>query len=243
MFCDWLEAYRPAILALLAGQSPYMMTGARFANAPWTLLPLIPFALLPEQIGIWLLILASVLSFYFVAYRLGASPIALIAFVLSPFVVRCLWYGQIDWLPLLGVVMPPWLGLFFIATKPQVCGLVALYWLAEAWKTHTIVRTFMPVAIVTLLSFIPFGLWPLKAFELGAAYPYPALWPWSLLLSAALLLVSQIRKDKTLAAAGSPLAASYAQLHSFVSILLPLMRYQWLMVAAVAALWLAEVVR
>jgi hypothetical protein len=243
MFCDWLEAFRPAALALLSGHSPYTMMGARFANAPWTLLPLIPLALLPAQIGTWLLILVSALSFAFVAYRFGASHVTMITFVLSPFVVRCLWYGQIDWLPLLGVVMPPWLGLFFIAVKPQVCGLVAPYWLVEAWKARAVIKTFAPITIVTLLSFIPFGIWPAKMLELSAAYPTQSLWPWSIALSVALLIVAWKRKDKTLSAAASPLAASYAQPNSFASILLPLLRYQWLMVAAVVVLWIAEFVK
>jgi hypothetical protein len=154
-----------------------------------------------------------------------------------------MWYGQVDWLPLLGVVMPPWLGLFFIVTKPQVCGLVALYWMVEAWKAGTVIKTFAPITIVTLLSFIPFGIWPAKMFELSAAYPHQALWPLSIVMSVALLIVAWKRKDKTLSASASPLAASYAQSNSFASILLSLLRYKWLMVAVVIALWIAEFIQ
>ena len=236
---DWVYAYRPATLALLAGQSPYTITSEKFANAPWALIPLIPFALLPAWLGWLLLVMVSMAAFAFVAWRLGASHIAAIAFVLSPMAVSCMYYGQIDWLPLLGVIMPPWLGLFFVAIKPQTCGLIALYWLVEAWKAGTVIRTFAPVTIVTLLSFIPFGLWPMQA----ARFPQNnGFWPWSLILSIALLIASQVRKDKTFSVVASPLASPYIRLHSFIGILLPLLRYRWLMVATVAVLWLSRFV-
>lgn len=237
---DWTMAYRPAALAMLSGHSPYLITTERFANAPWALFPLIPLAVLPIEWGRFILVLISLAAFAFVAYKLRATPIAMIAFLLSPFVFRCLWYGQIDWLPLLGIVMPPWIGLFFIATKPQVCGLVALYWLAEAWRAGTIIKTFTPVTIATVVSFGAFGFWPASAAAFGRM---GAMWPWSIALSVALLFVAYKRKDKTPAAAASPLASPYAQLHSFASVLLPLMRYQWLMVAAVVLLWIAEFVK
>lgn len=235
---DWTLAYRPACLALLSGHSPYLITTERFANAPWALLPLIPLAVLPMEWGRLLLILVSLAAFAFVAYRLGARPVTMIAFLLSPFVFRCLYYGQIDWLPLLGIVFPPWLGLFFIAVKPQVCGLVALYWLVEALKAGAVIKMFAPVTIATLVSFGVFGFWPARTAEFGRL---GAMWPWSIALSIALLVIAYRHKDKTLAAAASPLASPYAQMHSFASVLLPLMCHQWFMVATVVALWLAEV--
>ena len=237
---DWQFAYRPAALALLSGHSPYDITTERFTNAPWGLFPLIPLAVLPVEWGRLLLILISLAAFAFVAYKLKATPIAMIAFLLSPFVFRCLWYGQIDWIPLLSILMPPWLGLFFIAVKPQVCLFVVAYWLAEAWKAGMIIKTFTPVTIATLVSFAMFGFWPANAAVFGRA---GAMWPWSIALSVALLFVAYKRKDKTAAAAASPLASPYAQLHSFIGILLPLMRYQWLMVLAVVLLWIAEFVK
>ena len=38
---DWHGVFRPATLALLAGESPYGVEG--FYSPPWTLLPLLPF--------------------------------------------------------------------------------------------------------------------------------------------------------------------------------------------------------
>jgi hypothetical protein len=142
-------------------------------------------------------------------------------------------------MPLLGVVLPPWLGLFFIAVKPQTCGLVAIYWLYEAWKAGTIIKTFTPVTIATLVSFGAFGFWPMQVTQFGWINP---LWPGSILLSVAMLFLSIHRKDKTQAAAASTLMSPYVRIASYSSLLLPLMRYQWFMVAVVIALWLVRMI-
>jgi len=236
---DWVFAFRPAIMALLAGQSPYSLHGYQFVNAPWALLPLLPLALLPEWAGYLALIAISLCAFGFIAYRLKAAPLAMVAFLLSPFVLRCLYMGQIDWLPMIGVVLPPQIGLIFIATKPQTCGIVALYWLIEAAKRRTVIRTFAPVAIITALSFIPFGFWPGKMNGFGVTN---ALWPFSIALSVALFVMAYIRRDKNTAAAASPLISPYAQPHSFAVMLLPFMRHSALMIMAVVASWIVEVV-
>lgn len=45
---DWRDTYRPAALAIVSGRSPYNVD--IYFAAPWALLPLAPFALLPETI-------------------------------------------------------------------------------------------------------------------------------------------------------------------------------------------------
>jgi hypothetical protein len=127
---DWIDTYRPATLALLSGKSPYSVD--IFFIAPWELIPLIPLALLPENIGRAILLLLGISSFAFTAYRLGAKPSSLIAFLLSPPVAHCLLNSNIEWLPLLGFIMPPRIGLFFITIKPQIGISVGLFWLVEA---------------------------------------------------------------------------------------------------------------
>ena len=238
--CDWIWAFRPATLALLAGQSPYLIMSEKFYNAPWALIPLIPIALLPDMLGCMVIILVSVFAFGFSAYRFKARPVAMIAFVLSPFVMRCIWNGNIDWLPLLGLTLPPWLGLFFIATKPQTCGLVAIYWLIEAWKSGTVIRTFAPVVVATLLSFVLYGPWPLRA---AGAVQTNQLWPMSIVASVVLFVVAYARKDIVYSAAASPFLSPYAWTHSFSVVLLPLLRYQWVMVTVTVVLWIIEVAK
>lgn len=193
---DWVYAFRPAVWLLLHGQSPYAGTVEPFVNAPWTLVPLLPFALLPEPYGLLALGAVSLFAFWYIAVRLHAKQIALIAFLLSPWVLRCIWMGQIDWLPLLGILLPPQVGLFFVATKPQTAGVLALYWLYESWKAKTIIRTFAPVTVVMLLSFAVFGFWPAHARALEITN---FAWPWTIVTSVAMLYLAHLSKDTKIA--------------------------------------------
>jgi len=50
---DWRDAYRPAVLNLLAGQSPCGLSTTRlFLNGPWILILLIPLAVSPPQLDL-----------------------------------------------------------------------------------------------------------------------------------------------------------------------------------------------
>lgn len=108
---DWTEVYRPAALSLLKGQNPYDIPG--YYNPPWTLLFLIPFAVLPEPVGRGLLFVLTLVIVAIVAIRLGANRVSLIVFLCSPPVLQGLLDSNVDWLALLGFILPPRLGLFF----------------------------------------------------------------------------------------------------------------------------------
>src|SRR5262245_62932909 len=71
---DWKNTYRPAALAVAHGRSPY--TVEIYYAAPWAVIPLIPFALLPERFGYVLFFLFGLSTFTFIAYKLGAKPIS-----------------------------------------------------------------------------------------------------------------------------------------------------------------------
>ena len=84
---DWRLTYRPATLALLRGGNPYALEvspQAPFFAAPWGLLPLIPLALLPVEVGRALLLVISLAAFAYTAKKLGAGVVAMVAFLLSP---------------------------------------------------------------------------------------------------------------------------------------------------------------
>src|SRR5574342_225013 len=102
---DWHGSFRPATLELIHGRTPYSAYG--FYHAPWGLIPLIPLVLLPESIGRAILVVCALVSYAFVARRLGAKPVAIVALLLSPPVFHELLNGNLDWLAVLGFVMPP----------------------------------------------------------------------------------------------------------------------------------------
>ena len=145
---DWQYTFYHAARMLLTGHNPYLVP--TFNNPPWTLLPLIPFALLPESIGTTFYFVFSVLAYAFVAHKLQARPLAFVAFMLSSPVLYGLYRLNIDALVLVGFVLPAPIGLFFVMMKPQMGMAMAMYWLVQAWKTGGIKKvalTFGPVVI------------------------------------------------------------------------------------------------
>jgi hypothetical protein len=242
---DWSQTYRPAILALFSGQSPYQ---AGLNNPPWALVPLIPMALLPVRIARAVLFLVGLASFAYVPYRLGAKPVAVAAFLLSPPVIHDLFFGNINWLSLLGFIMPPMPGLFFVTTKPQVGSVVALFWLVEAWRkggVRQVFRTFWPVSLALLLSFALFGFWPYRfSVVLDHAQTLNhSLWPSSIPVGLALLVASLRRRDIRFAMAASPCLSPYVLLYAWSGALVALSPLAVETVTAVAGFWLLVILR
>lgn len=237
---DWVHVFQPAARALLRWQSPYTVEG--YFNAPWSLLPLLPLAVLPDNWGYASLVLFSLIAFTYTAYRLGAKPLAMIALLLSPPVIHDLLNGNIDALVVLGFVFPPQIGLFFLLIKPQIGIAVALFWLIEAWrqnKLKEILRVFTPCGLVFLGSFLIYGFWPIRfGIEIGLWWN-ASLWPVSIPVGIVLVVAAIRRRQIRFAMAASPCFSPYVLLHSWVGALLALVAQTPEFIAAVFGLWLA----
>jgi hypothetical protein len=241
---DWAYVFRPTALAFISGRSPYTVEG--FFNPPWTLIPLIPFALLPENVGRTLLIFVGLAAFFYVGKRLGGSKTAILALLLSPPVLHGMLNGNIDWLALLGVVLPPQLGLFFLSMKPQIGAAIAFFWFIEAWREggwRQTGRVFTPILLAFILSILLYGAWPLRAKVEVGLWWNASLWPMSLPLGM-VLLVTAIRKRQLAYAMGaSPCFAPYILLHSWVVAIFAIIQSTPETVAAVVGLWVLVVLR
>jgi hypothetical protein len=241
---DWHKAFRPAARELVSGRSPYNVDG--YFNAPWALLPLIPLALLPENVGRAIAFVVSLAALTFTAHRLGARPLAIAVLLVSPPVMHGLLNGNIDWLAAIGFVLPPQIGLFFITVKPQMGIAVGIFWMVEAYRKdgwREVMRVFGPITVAMLLSFVLFGLWPLRFERELDLWWNASLWPTSIPVGLA-LLVSAVRKGKIEYAMGaSPCLAPYVLLHSWVGALLAIVASLPEMVAAVIGLWILVVIR
>jgi hypothetical protein len=241
---DWRISFRPAALTLLSGESPY--DKVYIIHAPWALLMLAPFALLPENVGRVLLLFCGLASYAYIAHRLGAKPIAIIFLLISPVVLHMLLNGNIDWLASFGFILPPQIGLFFIAIKPQIGIAVAPFWLVEAWRQggwKQVLLTFAPFTVVLLLSFAIFGLWPLGAVEVTGVYFNASLWPLSIPVGLA-LFVTAIRKRKIkYAMAASPCLSPYGLFYSWTGVLLAIIASVPETIAAVVGLWILVAIR
>jgi hypothetical protein len=237
---DWECVYRPASRDLVLTGNPYRIAGEGFLNAPWVLLPLIPLAFLPVNIGYAILTVVGLGCFAYAAYKFGARPIALAAFILSPPVIHSLLQGNIDWLILLGFVLPPQLGLLLVAIKPQMGSVVALFWLVEAFRKggwREAVRVFWPVTVALLISFLIYGLWPLH-FERELNHWWNAsLFPASIPVGVGLLVASLRKRSIGYAMGASPCLSPYVLLHAWSGALMAIVSLPYETLAVVAALW------
>jgi hypothetical protein len=238
---DWRDTYRPATLNLLHGQSPY--TTEIFFAAPWSLLPLIPLSILPMEIGRAVLIVVSLFAYAYVSYSLGARGISFIAFLISPPVIINLLNGNIDWLPLVGFILPPKWGLFFVLIKPQIGIGVAVFWVIEAWrdgKMASVWRMCWPVTLTTIISFLVFGLWPLRfsgSLEIIREYN-TSLWPASLPIGLGLMVAALRTRNIRFAMCASPCFSPVVLLHAWGGALVSLSKLRFELLAVVIGLWI-----
>jgi hypothetical protein len=245
---DWFSTQRPATLNVLRGRSPYeinVLPGhdslSYFYNPPWTVIPLIPLAALPPALGRAVFVAAGVLAYGYTVYKMGASPLATILFLLSPPVLMGLWNANIDWLVLLGFVLPPQIGLFFVTVKPQMGIAVVVFWLAQALRKGGVreaVRVFWPITLATAASFVLFGLWPLDILRAPVGEGFNAsFWPMSIPVGLVALAVAIRQERIEFAVAASPCFATYLTFHSWVGAVAALARSDLYMALAVAGLY------
>lgn len=238
---DWSVVWRPCVYLMLGGQSPYQ--NAWFFGPPWALFPLLPLALLPETVGRFLLLALCFFSFAYAGLKLGAGKVTLSLFLLSPLVLLSLHNGNLDGLVLLGAVLPPWIGLFFLTIKPQIGFVLILFIAVDYYRRGGLLhlaRAFAPISFAFLLSLILYGPWFLRmATAHGPLAPNNAsLIPLSLPFGLALTVASlRLRRDKMALAAG-PLLAPYISIQSYSVCLAALFAYPIELAVTVGGLWI-----
>lgn len=154
---EWYN-YRQAIFSGFQGAQGV-------ANPPYTAVLLYPLGLLPPALGGELFIVINVLAVALACKLVGGNRWGVL--LSFPF-VWLVWYAQIDGLVALGVGLgywaiqhekPYWVGVscLLLGIKPQVGGILALYYL---WKAASARALVLP-SLVALISFIAFGFWPI----------------------------------------------------------------------------------
>jgi hypothetical protein len=207
---DWRLTYAAA-----SGhwRDPYSVPS--FTNPPW-IMALLPHAWLPVQWGNAVnLVLNITLVLAVIARFRGGWPLMALVFTSPPFLdlVRT---NNVDWIPLLALLLPaPW-GLPLLALKPQALGGVALIW----WKrSRSRLRLLAPLAAVVLLSFLVWGFWPGRLWSPQNTVWNFAPWPFGLPLGAYMLYRAYRSDDAFLAAAASPFLVPYIAPYSVAGLL------------------------
>jgi hypothetical protein len=154
--------------------------------------------------------------------------------------------GNIDWLAVLGFVMPPWLGVFFLMIKPQV-GLAAIGFIfITAWQKHgfiNVVKTFAPFAIALAVSILLFGPWFLSISNDINLAGNSSLWPLSIPIGLTLFAMAIRKSDIRYSMAASPFLSPYVIMHSWIGAFLALAPKPYEAAAAVIGMWIVVALR
>lgn len=234
----WDEIFRPAALNLVNGKNPYAIE--KFMYPVWALIPIIPLAFLPSKIGSAIFSVLTLYGLVFVARRLGAKPLTAILFATLPQLLYTTVQVNLDWLVILGYILPPQIGLFFVLSKPQLGIGIAIFWFIKIWREKgfwSMFRVFTPFLIAFLLSFIFYGPWFMKC-EITFLAENRNLWPLGIAIGL-VLLVAAIRSQKMgLSIPAAQFMFPYAQPYSWPLGILGLLPDKILALTAIIGFWL-----
>ena len=240
---DWHIHYRPAGVAFWEGQNIFLLEN-NYPNPPWAIVFIAPLALLPIQIGRGIWFAMGFFAYVFAAYRLGARGIGLIAFMVSPPVLHGLLNANVDWMVLIGAVIPLQWGLLMLSVKPQVGAFAGLYLLYREWRENGlpgVAKAVTPTVVLTIAFMFVYGLWFMEIVRDSAwalNVRNDTLWPWSIPFGLIALYLTWKRKDVSWSIAAGPLLFPYASFHSYVALLMPFCKSQKQMLIAVGVFWL-----
>jgi hypothetical protein len=228
---DW-DIFRMASQALISGQNPYSIGSGemQFYNPAWFLLPILPLTLLPSIIGLLANAGVSMFALLFITKRLGMGVWETFLVLVCPMHLQSLIYGNPEWVPLLGILLPPPLALLLFVTKPQATlGLIILLLLQE-WKRgryRALLTTLAPTLVLTAATVLLWGAPPIP----GPLNPGPrSLFPFSLLLGLPALVIALRREDKRMAAFVGPFVSPYVTFHGYLPALIAF-RGKWMALA------------
>lgn len=234
---DWM-GIRITVQEMLHGQTSFSQN---VFNPPWILALLIPLAWLPFKLGAALLSFLNIAVYGYVALRLGKSPFLAALLLLTPAIIRQVIDPNLEFLVALGLLLPPQAGIFLVMAKPQLGAPIAIFWAFEAWREgglRNIVRVFAPIALVTLISFAIYGLWPLRAGLLLNTPQNVSMWPTSLVFGLPLIFQAVRTRSLDMALLSAAFLAPYYGFYSLHIPLLGLLPRRSLTVAAVLGFWI-----
>lgn len=220
MLSDW-DIIREGCLMIGRGDNPYVY-GTWFYSPPWTCLLLTPYLIMPRWLGFVAIGLSSFIAFIPISRYFDLAPMEYAALVLSSWHVHSVFNGNIEWLPWLGVFLPPPLALVVLSTKPHSTLGIMLFLLWRAYRKGGIAELIVTSAPLTLLI-----LWwiALIGMPIGRS-AFNWLWPMSIPGGLVFLWASLRTNEVKPAAAVGPLISPYAT-YSYVGLLLAA-RGKWL---------------
>ena len=211
---DFETFFYPALVEMAHFRSPYTVPG--FYNPPWAIVPLLPLGWMPMHVAKQLFFVAMFLAFLYVPLKLGLPWWGLLGFMVSPPVIACLWFGNLEWLVLLALVVPGTIAPILLSLiKPQV-GLGVT--ISSMLKGDAIVSLLCVICLV-LFSFVMFGDWANWGTALQGAtddHVNLTLWPAGLLVGVPLMGMGLHKQSTALVLAAMPFLSPYVLFYSWV---------------------------
>ncbi len=221
---DFYANFYAAARNALSGHSPYDAVG--YICAPWGIIPLIPFALLPPVPAHGLYFATCLYILVYMAWRLHASPLAIVAFILSPTAIGALLVGNLDAVVISGMLFPPILGLAILLIKPQIGAGVALYYLIDYARQRRWLeglKAFSPATAGFALALVFFPIWFIRAGSNPSNIWNRSLFPYGLPLGLLLLWAAVRNRNPYFALASTPFLAPYLSFYTYIAVQLGLL--------------------
>ena len=216
---DFHYAFYPVARAILGGQSPYIVP--EFLMPPWAAIFVTPFGLLPEKVAWGAFVIVDIFCYIYAFRRMEFDRISIALMMVSPFVFYGAFHGNLEFLVLVGSILPLQIGVWFLIIKPQMSFPLLLFlayriWQAEGWKS--VALKFGPPTLIYTL-FLVTG-W-MNIPNLSRMPWNTSAWPWGLPLGVLMVVLALIKNDKLLAFAAGPFFSPYLAFHTWVVTLLP----------------------
>ncbi len=214
----------------MAGVNPYSVND--YYNPLTAVILLSPLSLLPFEVA-YRIHAGIAFALYCVAlWRFSGRM--LFAMLLAPFVWMTVYYGNIEYMVLLGATLPAAVGIWLVTVKPQIGLVVFIVMLIELWRAYRVrsLLILIPFAAMLGLSFmLDMGRTPIqKAWNLS-------LWPVGLIPGALLTLWAIAKRDRRLGLIAAPLLSPYMTPYSWGGIMPGTMRGRRSALAIIALGW------
>jgi len=170
---DWNGFY----VAARSPLTPYAH-GYPLHNPPWFAALLVPLGWLPFQVGRVINNFLIVSTATLLVKKLEGKALAVCATLLSPALLATTLVGNIEWMPIAGILIGGAWSVPLLLIKPQVTAiLIPLEWRKAGYQ----LKFFIPIGVVLALSFLIWGWWPAQIPALPPDFRNWSfsLWPWS----------------------------------------------------------------
>lgn len=208
---DWKTFFSP-IASNIA--NPNNVPG--FVNPPWTSILLI-YGVLPLKYSNAINILINVTVLLFAIKKVNGGWIGILLTFTSPLFLDMARVNPIDWIPLLGFILPPAWGFPLMAIKPQTLGASMLVkWKMKKFKFSILI----PLIIITISSFLVWGNWfSHDAFTLINKPWNFSFWPLGIPIGLYLFYRAYKNEDEILAGVSTYFLIPYVAPYSMVCLL------------------------